>query len=79
MLFDEKLGFDSHLRLNNIRFDCQARPNSIGFDSQKKLLGLAGQPDSSFHPKAVRSGWANGPNAIGSYWKAQPKFSFKSC
>ena len=37
MLFDEKLGFDSHLRLNNIRFDCQDRPNSIGFDSQEAI------------------------------------------
>jgi len=44
----------------------------------KKLLGLAGQPDSSFHSKYVRSNWATGPNAIGSYWKTGPKFSSKS-
>jgi hypothetical protein len=31
----------------------------------KKLLGLTGQLDPSFHPRTVRSGWATEPNAIG--------------
>jgi hypothetical protein len=65
---------------DSITLDLIVKPDPIVLVlTAKKLLGLAGHPDSSFHPKAVRSGWATGPNAIGSYWKAKPKFSFKSC
>jgi hypothetical protein len=53
---------------DSITLDLIVKPGPIVLVlTAKKLLDVAGQPNSSFHPKAVRSGWETRPNAIGSY------------